>query len=582
MLTQNLPSSASDYSRRQRAEIKAALAAIDYEWSRMGVGGDFDIAWSRISSNVEAILRRAQRRLIRQAVAYTPAVLEDTGQLDSMLPLAEINPAGLVGLTGAGMPVGYVTSYAPIRAKQAVEKGADPFAALTQAGNWLAMTAMTTLSDTGRAVESLGMYAHETDYYVRMLVPPSCGRCVILAGRRYRLRDAFPRHPECDCRHIPASEALAGDLTVDPRAYFDSLDEAGQAKFVGSKANAAAVRDGADINQLVNAYRRSRAGLSIAQTPLEKRYGLKFTTAGATDRSWTAQQQVGLGQRSAVRSATPRARLMPESVYANAASRDDALQMLRSNGWILDPDARRAGRAALDAQVLRRRTARAATRRAIRREERLATAARASTDTPDMNALRDAVAASKARRGPTSRNASPLAQPGGTGSGSRPPRAPRAGGGASDDANAYWRARQELVASEYGLDFKGDTLKPQEIAFVERFVGSGRRIEWISNQTPDRSSSLDFTWLDEAVDIELKATKAKHSTVRNAIHKSVKAARVNHGVTKDHFIIDLADQPLTDDLRNHIADYNLERSRYPIRRVWVWSRERLEEITLRT
>lgn len=400
MLRQTLPTSATDYSRSQRREIQAALAAIDLEWARMRRGNDFDLAWSRISVRVNRILRRAQTRLVDQALAYTPNVLEDTGQLESMLPLADIDPQGLVGMTGAGMPVEYVTSYAPVRAKQAVETGADPLTALERAGDWLSLTSLTALSDTGRATEALGMYAHETDFYVRMLTPPSCGRCVILAGRRYRLNQGFRRHPECDCRHIPASEAVAGDLTVDPRAYFDSLDEAGQVKLAGSRANAQAVRDGADIGQVVNAYRRG-SGLSLAQSPLVRKYGLKYTEAGSTDRSWSTQQQVGLGVRDAVRSNRVKPRLMPESIYSADLTRDQRLQMLRENGWILAPAARRTGRAALDAQVRKRRADRAATRRRLRREEALDAAA-ARADTPSMDELRAVVAARRARRQATS------------------------------------------------------------------------------------------------------------------------------------------------------------------------------------
>src|SRR5690606_25790677 len=93
-------------------------------------------------------------------------------------------------------------------------------------------------------------------------------RCVILAGRFYRKNTGFQRHPGCDCRHIPASESVAGDLAVDPRAYFDSLTEAEQDKAF-TKAGAEAIRAGADIGQVVNA----RRGMYTAQGQLLTREG---------------------------------------------------------------------------------------------------------------------------------------------------------------------------------------------------------------------------------------------------------------------------------------------------------------------
>ncbi|MDR6117264.1 hypothetical protein QE370_000448 [Aeromicrobium sp. SORGH_AS981] len=395
MLRQPLPSAATDYSRAQRLEIQAAVAAVNTEWSRMGP--NFDLGWARIGDTVEGILLRAQTRLVRGAASYVPDVLEDTAQVALIAPEAAIDTTQLVGLTGAGYPVGYAAAFAPIKAKQAIAGGASILEALSTAGDWLEEAVGTILSDTGRSTEALGMYTRDVPGYVRMLSPPSCSRCVILAGAYYRMAEPFDRHPECDCRHIPAAEALAGDLTIDPRAYFDSLDEAGQVKFAGSIANRQAILDGANINQLVNAYRRS-SGLYAAQSPLSRRYGLKFTTAGSTDRSWTAQQQVGLGLRTAQRGSSVRPRLMPESIYANAVDRDDALQMLRSNGWIVDLDARAAGRAALDAQVRKRRAASAEARRQRRREELRRAAGLAPAPLPDMDVLRETVRRSRERR----------------------------------------------------------------------------------------------------------------------------------------------------------------------------------------
>jgi hypothetical protein len=94
--------------------------------------------------------------------------------------------------------------------------------------------------------------------WVRMLTPPSCDRCILLAGRWYRWSEGFERHPMCDCRHIPAAEAAAEGIVINPESYFDSLTPAEQDEAFG-KASAQAIRDGADMGQVVNAHTRKGA-----------------------------------------------------------------------------------------------------------------------------------------------------------------------------------------------------------------------------------------------------------------------------------------------------------------------------------
>jgi len=91
--------------------------------------------------------------------------------------------------------------------------------------------------------------------YIRVLDLPSCGRCAVLAGRWYRWNAGFARHPGCDCKAAGAAEPDAPDFTTDPKAYFNSLSKEDQEKYFG-KAEAQAIRDGADIGRVVNAHRK--------------------------------------------------------------------------------------------------------------------------------------------------------------------------------------------------------------------------------------------------------------------------------------------------------------------------------------
>lgn len=160
--------------------------------------------------------------------------------------------------------------------------------------------------------------------YVRVLVPPSCDRCTILAGRIYRDLDGFARHPGCDCQHWPVTswaEAERQGLVTDPTVAF----ERGQVRGL-SKADEQAIRDGADIQETVNAKRGGGSrprGMTNAITVETFGRTVKATTEGTT-------------KRAAWRRAHPDLpiRLRPESIYEHAKDREDALRLLRLYGYI--------------------------------------------------------------------------------------------------------------------------------------------------------------------------------------------------------------------------------------------------------
>lgn len=338
MPAQNLPTTATEYARASRKEQRAALAAIRRQWRRMG--GDFDSSWASIAPALLTIIGTAQRRTVELANDYIPAVLEETGQTRAIAAAAETNTAAFVGVTGSGGMVADQVGLVPIRAKQAVAEGVSQAQALMAAGKWLTATTGTILSDTGRAAETVGMATRPVGGYVRMLNPPSCGRCTVLAGRFYRKNQGFQRHPGCDCRHIPASEGVAGDMTLDIHAYLDSLDEAGQIKVLGSKSNLEAWRDyGADPNQIINAYRRG--SLRTAQSTYGGGQRIDYTVEGTDRRGWATRSMSKASRldldAGAVMVDGKRilVRRMPETILRTTQNREQVLRQMRLYGWIL-------------------------------------------------------------------------------------------------------------------------------------------------------------------------------------------------------------------------------------------------------
>lgn len=156
--------------------------------------------------------------------------------------------------------------------------------------------------------------------WVRMLTPPSCGRCAILAGRWYGWNEGFQRHPNCDCRHIPAPESDAGELTVDPLAYFESLTIDEQDDYFG-QAVAEAIRNGADVVQTVNAQNRKGGTYTVD--------GRQYTREGVTRKGYYGSRtEAGLARVK---------RMTPLAIYREAG--DDifeARRLLRRFGYLVD------------------------------------------------------------------------------------------------------------------------------------------------------------------------------------------------------------------------------------------------------
>lgn len=287
-----------------------------------------------VGPKLTALALAAQAAAARNADTYMAEVLNELNLGPTAAP-GVINPAGFAGFAGDGRPVPTLLEGAVVRAGQAYNAAPEaPEDALAEAERWIEMVAETLISDATRAAETAAMAPREwVEGYVRMLNPPSCSRCVILAGRFYPYNDGFERHERCDCVHIPASEADYDDLRVNPERYFESLSPAEQDRTF-TNAGAKAIRDGADITQVVNARRGMRTAQQnprgwIPKGRLERTevFGrdVFITTEGVTKRG-AGRKAMGKGRP---------VRLMPESIYEVARDRDDAVRLLRLYGYIL-------------------------------------------------------------------------------------------------------------------------------------------------------------------------------------------------------------------------------------------------------
>lgn len=146
--------------------------------------------------------------------------------------------------------------------------------------------------DAGRAAEGVAIAARQNVGHVRLLSPPSCSRCAVLAGRVYRYSSGFLRHPGCDC-------VMISTLVANPDFNQDPVDLMERGLVTGlSKADQQAIRDGADFGQIVNV-RLRKAGMTESGRVLSRR-----------------------------------GRPTPERIYRDTTTREEALTALQAAGYL--------------------------------------------------------------------------------------------------------------------------------------------------------------------------------------------------------------------------------------------------------
>lgn len=319
--TSSTASTAVQEQARQRYLEQALLAAsaaraAGQVWSEVRLDR-IAASWLELMySRVLHIVTAAQLGAARGAGTY----VERIRRIRRRDSVGRMEPRRLSGVASDGRPLTTLLTQPATTTLRAIRAGAPPERAAVVGATQLDMIVRSEVADAGRVATGVEITATPTLGYVRMLNPPSCSRCVVLAGRFYRWNSGFLRHPRCDCIHIPASEDQADDLRTDPQAYFDSLTEAEQNRiFTG--AGAQAIRDGANLGRVVNA-RRGMTTTAAGRLTTRRVLGRDvFTTTEGTGRRRRGQQ--------------PPVRLMPEQIYLEAnGSRDEAIRLLRLHGYI--------------------------------------------------------------------------------------------------------------------------------------------------------------------------------------------------------------------------------------------------------
>ncbi|QDG65837.1 hypothetical protein NIBR502772_06065 [Pseudarthrobacter sp. NIBRBAC000502772] len=300
------------YEQMQRLQALVVLAGAQL-WSEVSLT-DLSGSWAAQVPLLVPVLSGVQVKAASAGASYGAATLAEQSLYEA--PQHFVNPKGFSGIASDGRSLeGALYSAVPY-VKNLIGGGMAPAQALKSGGSFLTTITRTQVADAGRGAAGVDTVTRNRVSYVRMLNPPSCSRCSILAGRVYRWNAGFRRHNRCDCIHVMTTARAAAEtegLIHDPYEYFKSLSPEDQDKNY-TKAGAQAIRDGSDIFQVVNSRRGMKPG------------GL-MTTEGTTKRG---------NFRATAGDSTRGRRLTPEAIYKlNGDNRAGALKDLEKYGYIL-------------------------------------------------------------------------------------------------------------------------------------------------------------------------------------------------------------------------------------------------------
>lgn len=322
---------AGGYYRQQSTTVRQAADSAQLVW-RQVKAKDLDGSWQAHAPLLVGAVTEGQQRNASTAQAYINAVIAADNAASK--PDGQVRTAAFAGQAADGRPLTSLLYQPVIETRWQLLSGQSEQDAMLSGLDTLLRSVTSEVADAGRGAAGVGIASNRAcTGYVRVLNPPSCSRCALLAGKEYAFNTGFQRHPRCDCVHLPTTLYRSSPLT-DPKEYFDSLTAAEQNRlFTG--AGAQAIRDGADIGQVVNArramYTSDAYGTRLASTwDGTTRRGAYFIAERnrAIEKGLIPRGSTGRGYR------LKSPRLLPEEIYRLAATRTEAIALLKRYAYL--------------------------------------------------------------------------------------------------------------------------------------------------------------------------------------------------------------------------------------------------------
>ena len=326
------PTTTDLYRATQRRSLATALGVRSL-WGQIDPAGDWEAQWREMMPRAVLLTGAAQIGAATDGAASVAASLSRSGFPEPQL--AAVDPRAFGGWVesdlGFTVPLDKALTVPVITARKALGESPQMLAAgLSQ----LEAIVRTAVSDAGRHATHAQAVATRRTVAAWYDPPPYCQRCAVLIGKRVKPTTQFARHPGCDGQVQILSER---DDAEQPAASLDDITDL-------NDGQRRAIEDGADMNQVINAYRGSKMSA-------------KWTTEGTTRRGWASyvdrevaklrgttarETATHVGQRGyiknyAVRRAGPRP--TPGAIYDYAdrhgMSREEIVQVLHRSGYVV-------------------------------------------------------------------------------------------------------------------------------------------------------------------------------------------------------------------------------------------------------
>lgn len=336
------------YERRLSLQDRVVARATTL-WGQMPFA-DLDAGWGQLGPVLTSLVTDGQ---LASATLSTPYIDDLTDYYGFTGQPAATDRRLYAGVAPDGRELEPLLYGAVTSTKTAVGLGMGGEAMLSGMAFLAAAIKSAMVDVAGQADQSL-IAGRGYKSYVRAVSPNACSRCAILSGI-YSAATAFQRHPNCQCIAVPVPNLKTASkvgFATSPYEYFEGLSPAEQNR-VFTNAGAKAIREGADIWQVVNARRgakgiaygthnytpRPNSGNRLQKTTIGRRpdggpLEVYLTGEGGTRRgryNRLESERRANGQRSTT------IRLMPEQIFRMAG--DDpvrARQLLIRYGYIFE------------------------------------------------------------------------------------------------------------------------------------------------------------------------------------------------------------------------------------------------------
>lgn len=321
------------YYRRQQRVARLTANQVQELWRLLDTS-DLTSSWTaRIGPRVVQAVTAGQLASAAMADEYVDEVVDAEGADPERA--GRIRPEAFAGVAADGRSLESLMYLSVITTKQGIGGGLSVDDALMAGLRQALRLGSSEVTQAGRAAVGSSMVGKRTiQGYVRVVQPPACSRCIILAGKEYGWNKGFQRHPKCDCVHLPTTLIARSQRRgfIDPESYFNGLGRVEQDR-IFTAAGARAIREGGDIAQVVNARRGMYTTTAYGRT-------VRATREGATRRGYFYRQE---RRRAIDRGLVPPSgrgfqlrtpRLLPEEIFELAESRDEAIAMLRRFGYL--------------------------------------------------------------------------------------------------------------------------------------------------------------------------------------------------------------------------------------------------------